>query len=155
MAIFSKDGIYACAGGAAWSLSDDDLYPMLPNEGNPGMSINGILAPVITGNETKIQMEIYDDFLYIDYVGPDLLSIDTTCPLPDGTVGTPYSATLTATGGTAPYTWTLLSGSLPPGLSLSGAGVISGTPTTAGTYTFTLKVVDASGQTATLPCQIT
>ncbi|MFC6645062.1 beta strand repeat-containing protein [Granulicella cerasi] len=65
-----------------------------------------------------------------------------------GTVGTAYSATFTATGGTAPYTFSIAGGALPTGLTLSTAGVISGTPTAAGTYGFTVKVVDANNATA-------
>ncbi|HID92515.1 MAG TPA: hypothetical protein EYP60_00330 [bacterium (Candidatus Stahlbacteria)] len=69
----------------------------------------------------------------------------TTTALPDGQVDVYYSVTLTATAGTTPYTWSIIAGSLPPGLSLNSAtGVISGTPTTAGTYNFTVKVVDSS-----------
>ncbi|MFN7976198.1 MAG: putative Ig domain-containing protein [Acidobacteriota bacterium] len=65
--------------------------------------------------------------------------------LPNGTVGTPYSQTMTANGGTAPYTFTISSGALPTGLSLNaGTGVISGTPTTAGTYNFTVRATDAA-----------
>jgi len=72
------------------------------------------------------------------------LSIETVS-LASGTAGSAYSATLTATGGTTPYTWSLASGSsLPAGLSLSSAGTISGTPTAAGTATFTVAVVDSS-----------
>ncbi len=71
----------------------------------------------------------------------------TTTSLPDGTVGASYNATLAASGGTPPYAWSLPSGSLPPGLSLSGA-TISGTPTTAGTFPFTVQVQDNAGQTA-------
>jgi YVTN family beta-propeller protein len=73
----------------------------------------------------------------------------TTTTLPGATVGSPYSKTLQATGGTPSYSWTLATGSLPPGLGLSLSGVISGTPTTAGTYTFTVKVTDSNGATAT------
>ena len=58
---------------------------------------------------------------------------------------TPYpSVTFTASGGTAPYTITQVGGTLPPGMSFSN-GVLSGTPTTPGTYTFTVLVVDADG----------
>jgi uncharacterized repeat protein (TIGR01451 family) len=49
----------------------------------------------------------------------------------------------------APFTWTVDSGTLPPGLSLSSAGAITGTPTAAGTFHFTMKVVDSTGLTAT------
>jgi len=69
----------------------------------------------------------------------------TTTSLPDGTVGVPYSQTLQATGGTGSYTWSITSGSLPGGLSLtSSTGLISGPPTTAGTSNFTVQVNDGS-----------
>ncbi len=63
-------------------------------------------------------------------------------------VGRPYSFNLNPREGTAPYTTTLASGSLPPGLSLAGA-VISGTPTTRGTYPFSIQIVDAAGAIVT------
>ncbi len=69
-------------------------------------------------------------------------------------VGTAYSAALTATGGLAPYSWSLESGALPPGLSLSTGGVISGTPTTAGGSEFTISVADASSQNASSAAQL-
>jgi hypothetical protein len=77
----------------------------------------------------------------------------TTTALNTGVVGTPYSQTLTATGGTTPYTWSLASGRLPPGLALNPAtGVISGTPSypSAGSLV-KVQVVDSSSppQTAT------
>lgn len=66
--------------------------------------------------------------------------------LPQGQVGVPYTATLVAAPVTPPCTWTITSGSLPPGLTLDVAtGTISGTPTTAGTYTFFAKVTDSIG----------
>jgi hypothetical protein len=71
----------------------------------------------------------------------------TTTSLPNGSVGTTYSQPLAATGGTSPYTWRLISGALPAGLSLSSSGVISGTPTAAGTATFTVKVTDSTTPT--------
>jgi uncharacterized protein YjdB len=76
----------------------------------------------------------------------------TTTSLPPGKVGNWYSRTLGASGGTKPYNWSIAGGSLPPGLSLNaGTGVISGTPTTSGLYSFTAQVTDASSpvQTAT------
>src|SRR5262249_8667003 len=74
-------------------------------------------------------------------------SISTASPLPGGTVGAAYTQTLSATGGTPSYVWSLAVGSLPSGLSLSG-GVLSGTPTTAGQYSFTLTVTDGANQSA-------
>ncbi len=87
-------------------------------------------------------------------VQPASLAI-TTASLPSGTVSMAYSATLTASGGTTPYTWSIASG-LPPGLTLnSTSGAITGTPTTAGTYSFTAQVKDANNQTATQSLSIT
>jgi hypothetical protein len=72
-----------------------------------------------------------------------------------GVAGIAYSYQLTATGGTAPYTWKLATGSLPTGLKLSATkGTLTGTPTAAGSWTFSLKVTDSSTptkQTATAP----
>jgi FtsP/CotA-like multicopper oxidase with cupredoxin domain len=72
-----------------------------------------------------------------------------TAALPGGIVGVAYSQTVTAAGGTLPYTWTQTAGALPTGLTFSTAGVISGTPTAAGTFSFTAGVTDALGGTAT------
>src|SRR5262249_33705442 len=74
--------------------------------------------------------------------------------LPNGVSGKSYDAPLTVDGGTAPYTWSIIAGSLPPGLHLDAATTaIDGMPTSTGTYNFTLQIVDSSvqPQTATLP----
>lgn len=68
----------------------------------------------------------------------------TTESLPGGTVGTAYSQALAADG-TAPISWSVTSGALPAGLTLSSDGKITGTPTTAGTSTFTVTATNASG----------
>lgn len=66
--------------------------------------------------------------------------------LAGGTVGTAYSETISTQNGTSPYTYVLSSGSLPTGLTLtSSTGIISGTPTIAGTYTFSIRVTDLNG----------
>lgn len=72
----------------------------------------------------------------------------TTTTLPVGSVGTPYSgATLAAAQGTAPYTFSIASGSLPSGLSLTPTGDISGTPSSGGSFPITFRVTDATGGT--------
>jgi autotransporter-associated beta strand protein len=73
-----------------------------------------------------------------------LIPAITTETLPSGLTGTPYSETLAATG-MEPITWSLESGTPPAGLSLASDGVISGTPATAGTSTFTVKATNAAG----------
>ncbi|WP_297618390.1 Ig-like domain repeat protein [Nocardioides sp.] len=74
----------------------------------------------------------------------------TTSSLANGTVGSAYSVALAAAGGSGgPYTFSLQSGSLPPGLTLSGAGMITGTPTTAGSVVFTIKVTDSASHVGT------
>lgn len=74
----------------------------------------------------------------------------TTASLPSGTVGTPYSQILTATGGVPPYTWSLSSGTLPNGLNLnSSTGVISGIPSSSGTASFIVRATDSIATSAT------
>ena len=72
------------------------------------------------------------------------VSIATTS-LSNGVTNVVYSATLLASGGKSPYTWSVASGSLPPGFTLTSGGVIGGTPSTTGTFDFVAQVVDASG----------
>ena len=78
------------------------------------------------------------------------------CPAATGLVGTNYAAPLTATGGAPPYSWSVTSGQLPPGLSLtSSTGAISGTPILSGAFNFTLNVSDAAARFATRTCTVT
>lgn len=76
------------------------------------------------------------------YDPPPPLVISTASPLPNGRKYDAYSTNLTATGGWPAYTWTITSGSLPTGLSMSSAGAITGTPTATGTSNFTVQVSD-------------
>ena len=80
--------------------------------------------------------------------------ITTTCPITSGNEGVAYTFTFTATGGSTPYVWTLISGAFPGGLSLATSGVLSGTPTTNGYFTFTVQVTDNRGSTDTLSCSM-
>ena len=139
-----------------WSITSGSLPAGL------SLSSSGVVSgtPTSAGGPTSITFQVTDltsatamKSLSITIATP--LSISTSS-LPNGTMGTAYSQTLTATGGTSPYSWTIASGTLPAGLTLSSSGVISGTPTAAGGPTsVTFKVTDANSLTATQSLSIT
>ncbi|WP_180977433.1 putative Ig domain-containing protein [Janthinobacterium sp. ROICE36] len=79
---------------------------------------------------------------YTVSVGAPTISV-TPATLPAAIVATAYSQQLSASGGVAPYAYTVLSGSLPAGLTLSSSGLLSGTPTAAGSFTLTVQAADA------------
>jgi hexosaminidase len=80
----------------------------------------------------------------------------TTTSLPAAMLGTRYSVPMLAvSGGTPPYTWSVSNRWLPPGLSLSPAGVISGSPVLAGAFDFTVQAADSTGTTDTASLSIT
>ncbi|MEI6150665.1 MAG: putative Ig domain-containing protein, partial [bacterium] len=114
------------------------------SEGDESIVVD--ISSVSSGTESGVQQvtaTISDD----DYAP----TITTSSPLPSGTVNDAYSQTLTATGGTTPYTWTNSTGSLPSGLRLNSAGVISGTPSVATNASFTVKVNGGDGNSSTKP----
>jgi large repetitive protein len=141
------------AGGNIWSIASGTLPA--------GLTLNGsaISGTPTTAGTSSFTVQVKDSAnntatkpLSIT-VAPPALTITTTL-LPAGAVGAPYAATLAATGGSGGNTWSIVSGSLPAGLSLSGA-TIAGTPTAPGASTFTVQVKDASNTTATQPLTIT
>ncbi|TAM50104.1 MAG: hypothetical protein EPN53_07685 [Acidobacteria bacterium] len=89
----------------------------------------------------------------LTYAAPLFVTITA---LPDATFGSPYSQTLAAIGGTAPYSWGIVSGSLPAGLSLdAGTGQISGTPTSPGSSSLTVQVSDSGSPTGSTTRSLT
>ena len=92
----------------------------------------------------------------IDIICPDITVSSTPSPLPAGTAGIAYSGgTITASGGTGPYTFTQSAGTLPPGLIFNtSSGTISGTPTTMGSYNFSIYATD-SNNCVSAPVQFT
>ena len=93
--------------------------------------------------DTALASAVGSFVMYIAAAAP-AGSITTGALLPSGTVGVPYTLTMAATGGTPPYVWTLSQSTLPAGLSLSNAGVLSGTPTAAASSSFTIQVTDSA-----------
>lgn len=73
----------------------------------------------------------------------------STASLPNAAAGVPYVSKLQVAGGSGPYTWTVISGSLPAGLTLGGSGSISGTPLSSTGGTFTVRVTDSASRTTT------
>ena len=86
---------------------------------------------------------------FIIVVPPPPPLVIQTVQLPETSAERPYSQTLSATGGVPPYTWSIASGNLGAGLNLSADGTISGTPTSAGTSVFVVRVTDSAQQTIT------
>ncbi len=80
---------------------------------------------------------------------PAIVFVQTT--LPGGQVAVAYSQTVSAGGGSGSFTYSLSAGALPPGIALSSAGAISGTPTAAGSYSFTLTATDSFGFSGSQP----
>lgn len=89
------------------------------------------------------------DILFTITITPSASPITVTPgSLPTLTAGTAFSQTLTSSGGLAPYSYALQSGVLPPGLSLTSGGVLSGTPTERGAYSFSVRSTDSTSPTA-------
>jgi len=144
----------AASGGTApyaWSVADGALPAGLALNGETGV-IAG--TPGASGTtQLTIAVRSADGQLarrqLTIAVAPADLAVATT-RLTGATIGQPYSGTLAAAGGTAPYSWAVTSGSLPAGISLDGAtGALSGTPSALGTATFTVTVTDGGGVRAT------
>jgi uncharacterized protein (TIGR03437 family) len=91
---------------------------------------------------------------------PQPLSI-SGASLPSGMVNVPYSQALSASGGVSPYTWSVIAGGalmqqgLPPGLSMNASGIVGGTPSSPGSFSFAVQVTDTAGATATAAVSLT
>jgi len=139
----------------AWTVSSGSLPA--------GLSLNsstGVISGTPTGSGTAsftVKLTDADGITATKALSITVAAVAiTTTSLPGGTVAFAYSATVAGAGGTTPYTWSILSGSLPASLSLNATtGIISGTPTGAGTSSFTVKLTDHAGNTATQALSIT
>ncbi|HJQ07684.1 MAG TPA: right-handed parallel beta-helix repeat-containing protein [Nocardioides sp.] len=119
--------------------------------GTPDASATGSYPVTITASNGIGRDATYD--ITIEVVLPVAI---TTTALGDATYGSAYDASVMATGGLPPYTFTVVSGSLPAGLTMGTDGHVTGSPTgDAGTSTFTVQVADTGGQTAQRQLSIT
>jgi len=163
----SYSATLSATGGVApytWSLTSGSTLPA-----GLSLSAGGILSGTLTATGSSVftvQLQDSESPAVTEtatYTMNVVSATSTTAPLaittasvPGGTVGTSYSATLSATGGVAPYTWSLTSGStLPAGLSLSAGGVLSGTPAVAGSTSFTVQVQDSESPASTATATFT
>jgi hypothetical protein len=148
-------GTFSATGGVApytWSITSGQLPPGLNLAANTGIisgtpTSSGNYSFAITVTDSGSSMQSATTTVSVPIVAapvtPTPLTINSTS-IPSGTLGSAYSTLLQASGGTAPYTWSFTSGSLPTGLSLAATtGVISGTPTASGTFNFTVTAADA------------
>ncbi len=112
-----------------------------------------IVRASAAGNGTFSAAPDLTRLILVTVAGPTITISPPT--LPNGVVNTPYSQTLTASGGTAPYAFTVSAGTLPSGLTLSPNGALSGTPTATGTFNFTAMATDANTSTGTQGYSVT
>ncbi len=122
----------------------------------PGQTSRTITVPVIgetvpEANETfsvglfgATNATINTPTSFVTITNDDVPVTVNPATLPNGTVAATYNQTVTASGGAAPYTFAVTAGALPAGLSLSSGGILSGTPTAGGSFTFTITATDSS-----------
>ncbi len=136
--------IRTVAGNGNYGFSGDgDAAPATKAE------LNGVRGLLVYQGNVLVADQYNDVIRQLTLTTLSPLSITPALP-PNGRVGVAYQQQLTAKGGTGPYTFALLNGTLPPGLTLSSTGLISGTPTTFDTFNFTVQVSDHKNLTATL-----
>src|ERR1700687_4506053 len=127
----------------SWSITAGTLPTGLTLSGN---TISGMPTAYGTSNFTvqvKDASNLTATASLSIKINPAAVNVTTTT-LPNGIVNSAYSATLQSTGGATPITWSISAGALPTGLALAANGNITGTPTTAGTSSFTVKATDSS-----------
>lgn len=136
-------------GPFTWSIVSGPAWLKLSSSTSSSVTLTGTPASSDAGT-SAVAIKVTDaDSVSATSSGLSItvtnLAITTTSPLPAGTVGTVYSVQFAASGGTSPYTWSVATGStLPAGLTLSSAGLLSGTPTTAvSSASFGITVTDS------------
>jgi hypothetical protein len=125
-------------GGSASTSNGIAAYLLSINQLETGdtltatLSLNSLLSAPLSITSTSTDFSV---------VAPTIALSPAT--LPEGAVGVTYNQQITASGGTAPYTYTVTSGTLPTGLTLSSGGLLAGTPTATGPFPFTVMATDS------------
>lgn len=150
------------SGGQApltWTVSSGALPPGLALDpasgllyGTPTAGSAGLYTFSVAVSDSAAPMQRASSSFTLRILAPVSIA---TAALPDATVGASYTTSLQATGGIGPYQWSLAAGALPSGLGLSQAGVLQGTPGTAGSYTVTVSVTDAASPPGRAQRQLT
>ncbi|HEU5222253.1 MAG TPA: Ig domain-containing protein [Candidatus Lumbricidophila sp.] len=130
----------ASPGGMTYLLNAQGVETAQNSQLNVGQTFNypGVASIKLLGIDTATNTA------QVQITSLKTPSITTAKTLPDATATAAYSQQLAGVGGTAPYGWSIESGTIPSGLTLSADGLISGTPTTAGTYSFKVRLRDAN-----------
>ena len=158
VSIAYRDALTATGGTGTltWSVSAGTLPPGL----TLGSSTGVLSGTPTAGGSYSVTVAVTDTTgqsatAAVTLVIAAIPSLSVPSP-PSGQAGMAYSDPLTVTGGTGPFTWSVVSGSLPAGVTLGTAsGTLSGTPTTTGLSSFTIQVTDADGLSATQSLNIT
>ena len=142
-ASFSLSGLGTLTAGASYAVGDSDV---VSETYTAPATVTASSTAVVTATSVNTPSQTASVTINLN----SALAITTTT-LPAGTIGTAYSATLTASGGTPAYKWAIASGALPGGISLASAtGIISGTPTASGTFNFTVSLTDSASTPVTV-----
>ena len=122
------------------------LLASTPNDGSQNVPV-----PFIASTMARVKVEAVGN-VFFDVSNINFTITATGCApitvnpatLPNGVLGTPYSQTITATGGTGPYTYAVTSGSLPTSLTLGSNGSLTGTPSQTGNFPFVVTATDSN-----------
>jgi len=131
--------------GCLWAVASNDSWITITS-GASGAGSGGAQFSVAanTGPQRTGTIIVADQTFTITQANGCSLAINPTS-LPGGLVGVSYNQTVTATGGTAPYSFSVSAGTLPAGLTLASGGALTGAPTGSGTFNFTITATDSIG----------